>query len=74
MNSHIHNLARRKALRRTICAALALGVTALTTQVIVHSLGQHEYGMAAMQQPPAPSSPRDTVPDIRASIVIARSR
>jgi hypothetical protein len=75
MNSNIHNLTPGKALRRTICAALALSITALTTQVIIYSAGQHEYGMAAMQPAqPAHSSPRDSDPDVRESIVIARSR
>lgn len=73
MNTNLHNLSRGKALRRTICAALALGVTAVTTQVITHSAGQHEYGMAAMQPPPPPSSPHDTGRAIAPSIVIARS-
>jgi hypothetical protein len=80
MNSNIDTLAQGtalpthpKALRRTICATLALAITALTTQVIIRSAGQHEYGMAAMQPPPAHSSPHDTGPDIRDSIVIARS-
>ena len=73
MNSNLHNLAQGRALRRTICAALALGVTAVTTQVITHSAGQHQYGMAAMQQAPAPGSPHGGGPAIAPSIVIARS-
>jgi hypothetical protein len=75
MNSNIHNLVPGKALRRTICAALALSITGLTTEVIIHSAGQHEYGMAAMHQaPPAHRSPQDGAPDMRDPIVIARSR
>ena len=52
---------------------VALGVTAVTTQVITHSAGQHEYGMAAMQQAPEPGSPHGGGPAIAPSIVIARS-
>jgi hypothetical protein len=81
MNSHIHDLTQGKPLRRTICAALALAITVLTTQVIIHSAGQHEYGMAAMNPAPAPSSQASSQPgspnavaaDVRGSIVMARS-
>ena len=40
-----------KPLRLMICAALAIAITGLTTQVIVSSAGQHEYGVASTQQP-----------------------
>ena len=35
-----------KPLRMLICAGLASGITALTTQMIVSSAGQHEYQTA----------------------------
>jgi hypothetical protein len=41
-----------KPLRLMICATLALAITALTTQVIVSSAGQHEYGIASTKLPP----------------------
>jgi hypothetical protein len=42
---HSHNPAR--PLRLLICAALACAITGVTTQVIVSSANQLEYGMAA---------------------------
>ncbi|HEY3730532.1 MAG TPA: hypothetical protein VGL28_04650 [Steroidobacteraceae bacterium] len=32
-----------------LCAALAVAITAWTTQTIVRSAGQHEYSLAALQ-------------------------
>jgi len=42
VNSPIENLAHAKPVRRTICAAVALAITALTIQVIISSAGVHE--------------------------------
>jgi len=49
-----HNLPRhnfRRALRQILCAALAVVITALTTQVIATSAGQHEYQIASTRLP-----------------------
>jgi hypothetical protein len=40
-----------KTLRQAFCAALAVVITALTTQVIAKSAGQHEYQIAATRLP-----------------------
>ena len=53
MNS-THSRLRRvifgKSLRLAICAGLAGAITALTTQAIVSSAGQHEYQSARIAQ------------------------
>jgi hypothetical protein len=43
-NIRIHRLGR--PVRLLICAALALAITAVTTQVIIRSASQHEYTAA----------------------------
>jgi hypothetical protein len=72
MNSNKGDLRRRnfsKPLRATICAGLAIAITALTTQVIVSSAGTHEYQIASTRLPP------DHVDrDIQQRITIARLR
>jgi hypothetical protein len=46
MISTTQNRAVGKAVRLMVCAALAFAVTSITTQVIVRSAGEHEYGIA----------------------------
>jgi hypothetical protein len=41
-----------KTLRQILCAALAVAITGLTTQVIAKSAGQHEYQIAFTRLPP----------------------
>ena len=79
MNRTLSPLTHGKPLRRVVCAAVALATTAVTIQVIISSAGVHEYGMAAMRPSPARSmpdgiTPNDNSPQIRGSIVVARSR
>jgi len=53
MNSphdHFRQVISGKRLRMLICAGLATGITALTTQAIVSSAGQHEYQIARIAQ------------------------
>jgi hypothetical protein len=56
-------------LRQAFCAALAVAITALTTQVIAKSAGQHEYQIASTRLPPEGAAPgierRITVAQVR---------
>jgi hypothetical protein len=58
-----------KMLRQAFCAALAVAITALTTQVIAKSAGQHEYQIASTRLPPEGAAPgierRITVAQVR---------
>ena len=69
MTSSIHNRIIGKGFRVAVCAALALATTSITTQVIVSSAGQHEYGMSATNlvaaHAAADSSRRITVARLR---------
>jgi hypothetical protein len=60
-----------KPLRLMICASLALVITGFTTEVIISSAGQHEYGIgiASTRLPPA-----DGGSHIEGQITIARLR
>jgi hypothetical protein len=58
-----------KTLRQIFCAALAVVITALTTQVIAKSAGQHEYQIASTRLPPD-----GAVPSIERRITVARVR
>jgi hypothetical protein len=69
MKSNIQNRTLSKALRLMICTALALVITSVTTQVIVSSAGQHEYGMA-----PSNLAAHDTSADIGRRIIVAQVR
>jgi hypothetical protein len=67
-----HNLPRhnfRKALRQILCAALAVVMTALSTQLIAKSAGQHEYQIASTPLPTHGASP-----DTQWHITVARVR
>ena len=67
-----HNLPRhnfRKALRQILCAALAVVMTALSTQLIAKSAGQHEYQIAY-----TPLPPHGAAPDTERHITVARVR
>ena len=44
MNIHTQKPILGKPLRLLLCAALACAITSITTQVIVSSAGQPEYG------------------------------
>jgi hypothetical protein len=46
-----------KPLRLMICAALAVAMTGLTTQVIISSAGEHRYQIASTTLPPDVTSP-----------------
>lgn len=59
MNRSSHRQTLGKPLRLMICAALAIAMTALTTQVIVRSAGEHQYQIASTRLPPD-SSPADS--------------
>jgi hypothetical protein len=61
-----HNLS--KTLRQIFCAALAVAITGLTTQVIAKSAGQHEYQIASTRLPPDPT----TAPGVERRITVAR--
>ncbi|HEY1725251.1 MAG TPA: hypothetical protein VGF89_07505 [Steroidobacteraceae bacterium] len=52
MNTSIAIFPARPA-RLAICAVLAVAITGLTTQTIVRSAGQHQYGLDAVQAPAA---------------------
>jgi hypothetical protein len=52
MNRHTHSQTLGKPLRLMICAALAVAMTGVTTQVIVHSAGEHQYQIASTRLPP----------------------
>jgi hypothetical protein len=69
MTSSIPNRMIGRALRVAVCAALALATTSITTQVIVSSAGEHEYGIA----PTNPVADR-AAPDISRRITVARLR
>jgi hypothetical protein len=56
-----------KTLRQILCAALAVAITGLTTQVIAKSAGQHEYQIAATRLPPDRAAP-----GIQRRITVAR--
>jgi hypothetical protein len=60
-----HNLS--KTLRQVLCAALAVAITGLTTQVIAKSAGQHEYQIASTRLPPDAAAP-----SIERRIAVAR--
>jgi hypothetical protein len=47
MNIRIHNHSPARPVRLLICAVLACAITGLTTQVIVGSANQLEYGTGA---------------------------
>jgi hypothetical protein len=69
MSHNLHSHSFSKALRQTLCAALAVAITALTTQVIVESAGQHEYQIATTRLPPDGAAP-----SIERGIIVARVR
>jgi hypothetical protein len=46
-----------KPWRLMICAALAVAMTGLTTQVIIRSAGEHQYQIASTTLPPDVTSP-----------------
>jgi hypothetical protein len=65
-----HNLRRQsfgKTLRQIFCAALAVAITGLTTQVIAKSAGEHEYQIASTRLPADGAAP-----SIERRITIAR--
>jgi len=53
MKANIQNHCFGRAARLLICAALALAITAVTTQVIIRSASQHEYTAARTATLPA---------------------
>ncbi|MFI4867503.1 MAG: hypothetical protein ACHQDB_10440 [Steroidobacterales bacterium] len=57
MNRPTHSRTLGKPLRLMICAALAVAMTGLTTQVIVSSPGMHQYQIASTRLPPASNFP-----------------
>ena len=57
MNHISHPQRLGRTLRLTFCAALAVAITALTTQVIAKSAGQHEYQIASTRLPPDGAAP-----------------
>jgi hypothetical protein len=57
MNHTSHPQRLGRTLRLTFCAALAVAITALTTQVIAKSAGQHEYQIASTRLPPDGAAP-----------------
>ncbi|HEY4975572.1 MAG TPA: hypothetical protein VII41_18310 [Steroidobacteraceae bacterium] len=69
MNSNTRIQTFGKPLRLMICATLALAITALTTQVIISSAGQHEYGIAYTTLPPV-----DGGSHVAGQITVARLR
>jgi hypothetical protein len=69
MISSVQNHSLGNAPRLVICAALALAVTSITTQVIASSAGQHEYGVA-----PTNLTASDTTPDSSRRITLAQAR
>jgi hypothetical protein len=78
MNVTLQNQSFGKPARRLICAALAAAITALTTQTVIHSAGQHEYGITATSLPAtAPTatlrSAADTGADTARPITVARA-
>jgi hypothetical protein len=58
-----------RTLRQTLCAALAVVITALTTQVIATSAGQHEYQIASTRLPA-----QGAAPGIERHITVAQVR
>jgi hypothetical protein len=64
-----HPTVPARPVQRAICAALAVAITAWTTQAIVRSAGQHEYGLSALPAAaavvPAPAAARITVAQLR---------
>jgi hypothetical protein len=69
MTSSNQNHIVSKPLRIAVCAALAIALTGITTQVIVSSAGQHEYGVAPKSLVVAHAAPdfarRMTVAQVR---------
>jgi hypothetical protein len=69
MNHIPHPQSLGRTLRLTFCAALAVAITALTTQVIAKSAGEHEYQIAATRLPSDGAAPaierRITVAQVR---------
>jgi hypothetical protein len=59
MNSNSHGQIAGKPLQLMICAALAVAMTGLSTQVIIRSAGQHQYQIASTRLP-ADNSSADT--------------
>jgi hypothetical protein len=68
MNSNPHS-SFGKPLRLMICAALAVAMTGLTTQVIIRSAGEHQYRIASTTLPPD-----STAPDSARRMTLARVR
>jgi hypothetical protein len=52
MNDNLRRKSIERTLRQIFCAALAVAITGLTTQVIAKSAGQHEYQIASTRLPP----------------------
>jgi hypothetical protein len=69
MISSIQNRTFGRGLRRVVCAALALVITGITTQEIVRSAGEHEYGIGASQLIASHPSP-----DISRRMTVAQAR
>jgi hypothetical protein len=69
MTSSTENQTFRPILRMAVCAALAIAVTSITTEVIASSAGQHEYGVA-----PASLVADQTAPDFARRITVAQLR
>jgi hypothetical protein len=57
MNRATYRQTLGKSLRLMICAALAVAMTGLTTQVIVSSAGVHQYQIASTRLPPDSNAP-----------------
>jgi hypothetical protein len=69
MNSKPDGQTPGKPLQLVICATLAVAMTALTTQVIIRSAGQHEYQIASTRLPPD-----NRAADTQRRITVARLR